>query len=245
MSELRFTIDVFKPDTIPMSRLAEYMSDLARLLGSADQVHFDRVEASSLAVIAHADEAAQQDVATRLANLNSHVPDPEVLKVFEDIDRKLRTDGAKATLTGLTDNVVEFPGRDRAEPVTYGPFTEDGVLQGQLIGNVGADKTKHLQLLDGPIKYTRILTTEEIARSVGPYMYQYVRLVGTGRWLRHEDGRWELKDFRVKHFEVLRDDSLVDVLARMRDVPGSGWSDLDDPIESALDLRRSDDEQVH
>ena len=42
--EYRFVIDACNPDTLPMSRLAEYMGELARLLGSPDQVHFVRLE---------------------------------------------------------------------------------------------------------------------------------------------------------------------------------------------------------
>ena len=38
--EYRFVIDAHTPDTLPMSRLAEYMAALARLFGNAKQVHF-------------------------------------------------------------------------------------------------------------------------------------------------------------------------------------------------------------
>ena len=41
--EYRFVIDALSPDTLPMARLAEYMGELARLLGRPDQVHFERL----------------------------------------------------------------------------------------------------------------------------------------------------------------------------------------------------------
>lgn len=37
---LGFNIDIFRPETIPMSRLAEYMSELAELYGRELSVHF-------------------------------------------------------------------------------------------------------------------------------------------------------------------------------------------------------------
>lgn len=37
---LDFSIDVFSPETIPMSRLAEYLYELAALYGSQAFVHF-------------------------------------------------------------------------------------------------------------------------------------------------------------------------------------------------------------
>jgi len=48
---LEFVIDAYSPETLPMSRLAEYMAQLATLLGEKDHVHF--VE---LAALIHAVE---------------------------------------------------------------------------------------------------------------------------------------------------------------------------------------------
>ena len=49
--EYRFVIDAYRPDTLPMARLAEYMGELARLLGRLDQVHFVRLEEGSTALV--------------------------------------------------------------------------------------------------------------------------------------------------------------------------------------------------
>ena len=42
--ELKFHIHAYTRDTIPMWRLAEYLSDLATILGEKHSVHFDRIE---------------------------------------------------------------------------------------------------------------------------------------------------------------------------------------------------------
>ena len=49
--EYRFTIDAYSPETLPMSRLAEYMAEVARLLGKVDQVHFVRLEPGSTVLV--------------------------------------------------------------------------------------------------------------------------------------------------------------------------------------------------
>ena len=59
--EYRFRIDVFKPDTMPMGRLAEYMADLSQLLGEKEQVHFVRLEEGSKIELAY-------DLPNRLAD---------------------------------------------------------------------------------------------------------------------------------------------------------------------------------
>ena len=42
--EYRFEIDAFTPDTIPMARLAQYLGDIARMMGQEASVHFARVD---------------------------------------------------------------------------------------------------------------------------------------------------------------------------------------------------------
>ena len=42
--EYRFEIDAFTPATIPMARLAEYVSDLAKMFGNNSSVHLGRIE---------------------------------------------------------------------------------------------------------------------------------------------------------------------------------------------------------
>ena len=78
--EYKFIIDVFKPDTISMARLAEYMADLARLLGSEAQVHFDRLEESSLALVQTIEPAAYSTVQGRIRALEAGTPDDDLRK---------------------------------------------------------------------------------------------------------------------------------------------------------------------
>jgi hypothetical protein len=128
--------------------------------------------------------------------------------------------------------------------LTYGPFTEEGTLQGQLISVGGKDVSKHLIIQDGPVSYTGLRATEEIARKLRHHTFDYVRVNGTGRWLRLEDGTWKLQAFNVRSFELLSDEPLADVVAKLRKAPGNRWADSIDPISELLNLR-GDDDQVH
>ncbi len=49
-NEYRFVIDALRPDAISMARLAEYMGELARLLGETRHVHFLRLDEGSVAL---------------------------------------------------------------------------------------------------------------------------------------------------------------------------------------------------
>lgn len=243
--EYKFIIDVFKPDTISMARLAEYMADLARLLGSEAQVHFNRLEESSLALVQTIEPAAYPAVQSRVRALEAGTPDEDLHKAFEALDLKLQTDKARAKLLPpKSAQIVEFPGRDRPQPMTYGPFSEEGTLQGQLVSIGGKDASKHLIIQDGPVRYSGLQTTEDMARELRHHTFDHVRVNGTGRWLRLEDGTWKLQSFIVRSFEILSDEPLADVVAKLRKVPGNRWTDSPDPIGELLDLR-GDDDQVH
>ena len=243
--EYKFIIDVFKPDTISMARLAEYMADLARLLGSESQVHFDRLEVSSLVLVQKIEPAAYPEVQGRIRALEAGTPSDDLRKAYEDINLKLQKDKGRAKLLPpKSAQIIDFPGRDRPAPTTYGPFSEEGTLQGQLISISGKDASKHLIIMDGPIRYSGLETDEEMARQLRHHTFDHVRLNGTGRWLRLEDGTWELKSFKVRDFEILSDEPLVEVVAKLRKVTGNKWSDGADPIGELLKLR-SDEDQVH
>ena len=243
--EYKFIIDVFKPNTIPMARLAEYMADLACLLGSEAHVHFDRLEESSLALVQTIEAAAYPAVQGRIRALEAGTPDEDLRKAYDALDLKLQKDKARAKLLPPNSaQFIQFLGRDRPQPMTYGPFSEEGALQGQLVSIGGKDASKHLIIQDGPVRYSGLETTENMARELRHHTFDHVRVNGTGRWLRLEDGTWRLQGFIVRSFEILSDEPLAEVVAKLRKVPGSRWADSADPIDELLNLR-GDDDQVH
>jgi hypothetical protein len=71
-----------------------------------------------------------------------------------------------------------------------------------------------------------------------------LRVHGTGRWERDAEGAWNLKRFNIADFEVLEDAPLSAVVERLRQVPGSGWKEIEDPYAELQRLRQGPDE-VH
>ena len=69
--EYRFVIDAFTRDTLPMARLAEYMADLAVMLGEPESVHFIRVDEGSAVLVQQVDEPAVPKVRARTGLLRS------------------------------------------------------------------------------------------------------------------------------------------------------------------------------
>ena len=235
-----FYIDAFTPETIPMARLAQYMQNLAAMLGHDTAVHFDTLKPGSTQLVTKIDHEDVPKVATHLAQVKRGDGTPEATKAQAELDRLLAEDNAAGFVYEDQDKsakIIEFPGVKRPKPTTFGPFTQEGSLDGILISVSGADQTVHLQLQNGDIKYTGISTNRETARCLAKHMYEPVRIFGAGRWLRDEAGKWVLKKFKVESYKDLATDDLKSAIEQMREIEGSKWKDMDDPISALKELR--------
>ena len=223
-----------------MARLAQYMQNLATMLGHETAVHFQRLKPGSTQLVTTIDHEDVPKVATHLAQVKRGDGGVDATKAQAEIDRLLAEDNATGFVYEDDDDsaeVIAFPGVTKPMPMTYGPFNQVGSLDGILISVSGADQTVHLQLQNGEIKYTGIDTNRETARRLAKHMYEPIRIFGTGRWMRDQEGNWILKKFRVDSYDVLAADDLKDAIGRMRDVEGSEWKNMDDPIAALRALR--------
>ena len=133
---------------------------------------------------------------------------------------------------------MPFPGKSRPLPVVYGPFRQDGTIDGQVIRVGGKDATIPVHLRDGAIVHTGLNASEEIARRIAQHLLgPTVRVHGTGTWLRQGDGTWILESFKIADFEILDEAPLGDIVARLRTVRNSGWEEVPDPVRELLEDR--------
>lgn len=235
-------IDAYSPETIPMARLAEYMQKLAAMLGHEAAVHFQGLRPGSTQLDTRVEHEEVPKIETRLAMLRRGEGCPQARKARDEIDRLLAEDNATGVVYENEDQsaeVIAFPGVTRLTPKSYGPFNQEGSIDGILISVGGADQTVHLQLQNGDIKYTGIETNRDTARRLARHLYEPVRIFGNGRWLRDQDGNWLLRRFRVDSFKILAADSLKDAFDQMREIEGSDWKGMEDPIGALRALRDS------
>ena len=243
--EYRLKIDAFSVDSLPMGRLAEYMAELAKLLGEREHVHFSHLESGSAVLASIVDELATPKVAERVQQIREGLAPKEVMQAFRNLDSLLAKDNAVAVLIPPDRaHAVDFPGRTRPKPMRYGPFREHGMLDGVLIRIGGRDDTIPVWLKDGEVEY-HCQVREEVARRMAPhYLDGTLRVHGSGRWMREDNGTWILQQFDIEDFEVLDDSSLVDVVGKLRAVEGSTWHKSEDAVRDAIRLR-SDEGDHH
>lgn len=248
---LIFYIDAYSPETIPMAKLAEYMADFAALLGKDNAVHFSGLNKGSTQLVARVEFEDVPKVTTRLNDIRRGTPPKDALKIFDQIDKRLANDNATGRIFVEGEDSVApvellaFPGRDRPKAQSYGPFTQEGNLDGILIAVGGKDETVPLRLQNGKSTYSNCDTTRTVARELAKHLFEPVRIYGTGRWMRETDNSWTLVRFRVHRFEVLEKTSLRDTVTALRAVQGGAWKTVADPLAELADLRRDEDDELH
>ncbi len=244
--EIRFRIDVFTPDTLPMARLAEYMADLAVLLGEPENVHFVRLEKSSAVLVQKIDEVAVPKIQERTRSIRAGEGPPDAMEAYRRVNRRLRQDNSVGLLSEEDGaEIIRFPGREQAQPVTFGAFNQEGTLDGVVIRLGGTGDPVPVHLNAGSVLQSHCFASRELAKTLGPFIFgPELRVHGVGRWHRDEDGAWILVRFTIASFEVLDGRPLSDVVAQLRNVSGSEWPDLDDPW-GELNRIRDGDNEIH
>ncbi|WP_200243651.1 hypothetical protein [Thiohalocapsa halophila] len=237
--EYRFRIDAWTPETIPMARLADYMRDVATLLGETEHVHFVRVDPGSALLVQSVEHESLHNVQARLrADFAQGEGEAEALRAYRNIDKRLAEDNASGALFEPDGaEVIRFPGRETPQPLTFGAFTQPGTLDGVLIRIGGKDDSVPVWLQQDEALY-KCTATREMACRLAPQLFKAeLRVQGSGRWERNAEGAWHLKKFSISAFEVLDDTPLPAVVERLRQVPGSGWKETQDPYAVLRGLR--------
>ena len=224
--EYRLRIDVFTPATIPMARLAEYMAELARLLGEQENVHFSHLEPGSAVLVSRIEEAAEPKVEERLQEIRQGVASRDAMQAYNTLDTLLAKDNAVANLTeGAAHVIIAFPGRTRPKPVRYGPFREEGSLDGVIIRIGGRDSTIPVWVQDADGTEYVCQTNLDLSKKLAPlYRAATVRVFGGGKWVREDDGKWSLQQFDISHFEIIDDAPLIEVVLKLRAIEGAEWN---------------------
>lgn len=235
----RLNIDVFSIESLPMSRLAEYMAELARLLGEQERVHFSHLEPGSTVLVSNIEEPAVPKVTERLQKVREGHGPKDAMQAYRALDTLLAKDNALATLTENGAEVIQFPGRMRPKPLKYGPFREEGSLDGVVIRIGGRGDRIPVLLMDAEGAEYPCETAVELSIQLAQhYRRTTVRVYGGGKWLREEDGSWTLQHFDIDRFEVLDDAPLAEVVAKLRTIEGSDWNNR--AFGDVLGLRREE-----
>jgi hypothetical protein len=233
-----FRIDVWRPDTLPLKRLAEYASELAKLFGSTPDVHLLKIRRGSHVQEFAVANTARASVESQLALIGTADAPEDLVRHYRTVNHYLRTDGGSAILKlkgGA--KLIEFPGckTPLAEEVVV---HEAGVLDGVVIRVGGKDDTVPVWLEGENRERLACTASRPIAKELAGHLFGTpVRVSGMGKWRRNADRLWELEDLVIKSWQALDDTPLDEMVTRLRAIPGSGWDQLDDAQEEWRRIR--------
>jgi len=218
-AEYRFVIDAYSPKTIPMARLAEYMRHLADMFGESAFVHFDRLEPGSTVLVSNIEREAVPKVKQRVVSVRRREGPSEGIRAYKAINRLLREDNSVGLLKEKRDGaiIIRFPGREETEEA-FPAVRERGSIDGVIVRIGGKDETIHVTLESENEQIAGCFTNRQVAKELAHKLFEPVRLFGTGRWTRDNDGRWALIDFKIESFEPLEDIPLSKALGQLRTI---------------------------
>lgn len=232
----RFVAEGVSLSALPMERVARYLSLLSDLLGSTGKVHLTAATNGSAVFAVAAEAPAVPSVRERLAEARR--PDGGGPRAaWRALDQALADDGATGTLTEERKGgiVVPFPGVT-ARADTLPAFWQPGELRGRLIELKGRDDTKHGAVMSAAGS-ARFECSDALAMRLRAHLFDFVRLAGRGRWQRDGAGAWNLLAFKAETFDVLRNDSISDVAAKLRAEGGLGLAAEDEVSRKLVALR--------
>lgn len=246
--EYRFKIDAYSPETMPLSVLANYLHDLAEMLGEDKSTHLIRIEDGCTCPIMLIDREAQPKIEKRVREIESGDAPPKAMEAFHRISRRLREDNAESgAIIGPTgDNLIIFPVREEASP-GYGPFKQPGAIDGVpvMVGGTKEQVSIHLEGRDRK-KYV-CYASRSLAKKIATHLFTTViRVEGEGRWIRHPEGEWEMTYFKIADFHPLGDESDISLkksIEELRAIPAK-WKELDDPVAELLRIRHGANEPI-
>lgn len=239
--EYSFRINAFSPETFPMVRLGQYVADLGALLGEVNCVHFVGLRKGSTEIVHRVQADAVEKIEATLRRVQQCEADVVHLNAYRDLNRRLKEDGATASLIrqDSASVLLRFSGRDEPNAAPPDVLIQNGAIDGVVISLGGRDETVPVRIQNGDVIY-RCTTSREIARLLGPHIFgDELRLIGEGKWLISPDGEWHLEHFRIITFELLDAAPLQDVVGGLRAL--GGFAEASGDLYAELQALRRED----
>lgn len=227
--EIIWVLEGRTPDQIPLARLAEYMQQLAILLGQMADVHLSRVEEGSTRIVTSLPSGgpAQRAQARVYAVRDRRAP-ADAMRAFSRINAMVAEDRGPARITFGSAIVLRFPGAAK-EPFRVVTMRDHAVITGRLYALIEESSGQVKARIRPRSRETYVACTadEVIGRRLRNFFQDIVRVEGVGEWARSENGEWQCTALKIKDVQAVRDLSLRDAIDKVRAIEAD-WPE--DPL---------------
>ncbi len=232
-----FVIPGYTPDTMPLDRLIEYLTQLTIILGNPSDLHLIDIQKSSTKPVLVMPHHAAVKARHRARETWEGGGSIRQRGAYQRLRRMVTDDGGKpAVLTSRQATILEFPSVDLGADQEISAMRQATSVAGELIrvgGDGEFDQILLKELSDDIV--TGCFATKEVAKRLAKCLHEQVRLHGIASWSRDQRGQWQISRMKVVDFETLENDALVDALAEVQ-TTAEGWpADL---VDKLLEMRR-------
>lgn len=214
------------PRALPLARLAQYLSEFARLLGADAKPTFGGIVRGSAMLRAVDHSGAPAATRTRLrlvaqdeAAAGRAAFDELAAMSSADQLRARVTDPAKAT-------VIAFPPLGRQAPAADVIVHDTGTLDGVVVAVEGVDDTAHIRLVDKATGRSAKIKTRDMKlaqRAAGYFRGEVIRVRVHGTWRRDTAEGWVPHSVYADAIEDLDQADALSAMQALRAIPGNGW----------------------
>lgn len=239
--EIRWKIEAYSPDTMPLDRLLQYIHELSSLLSPNQRnLHLLRIEAGSTVPVFVAEAEHLTAIHAHGEEIRKGTAPTSALASYRKINRMLREDSAHARLyeieEGREAEIIPFPGKQEGPPLIK-RLRQQGSVDGRLVrlGGVKNQVPLALRKQDSTM-VTGLLANRDLARDLGQHLFEPIRLYGTGFWTLPQDGHWDMESFIADRYELLESKPLSDIVRQLREVEVD-WPEnpIDEMLNEATD----------
>lgn len=218
--ELSFEIPAFTPETMPFDRLLEYLQQIAVIIGDPADVHLVDVKMGSTAPAFLVRKEAAPLIRASVIEVGFGRGTKDQTRAYNRVRRMLRRDTRDARRPAVLRSpqavILEIPVAPEESGALHGVRQATSV-EGALvrIGGIGDHATMQMQDLEGNL-LTGLTASRHLAKEMAKLIYEPLRVNGIGQWNRTYEGDWQLDRMQVQSYEPLGDETLTDVIERLR-----------------------------
>lgn len=204
-----FKLNGKRPDDFTIERLAQYLRVLSDLAGGQGKVRIKKITPGSVKADMVVERSYYPRFVERLTTAkNSDRASVAIRKTVCDLEEMISDDHVSAEIRAGRQKLFYLQSTKRETGPVVGPVIQRITVRGQIIGLEGKDQTKHVRLAEYGTRREihGELRDMQLATNLTKYLWgDVLDLTGMARMMRHPNGTWEMRSFRVDGVQHLED----------------------------------------